>query len=94
MEQNVIYNIATHYARDYGLMDRLDELKELVKNHGDDPFHIFRYMSFVKNFLIVSKSGMFTIEIPSRREYHFLEDLKKKCYIQVKKKKGRKRTFK
>ena len=94
MEQNVIYNIATHYARDYGLMDRLDELKELVKNHGDDPFHIFRYMSFVKNFLIVSKSGMFTIEIPSRREYHFLGDLKKKCYIQVKKKKGRKRTFK
>ena len=66
-------------------MDRLDELKELVKNHGDDPFHIFRYMSFAKNLLIVSKSGMFTIEVPSRREYHFLEDLKKKCYIQVKK---------
>ena len=34
-------------------------------------------MSFVKNFLIVSKNGMFTIEVPSRREYHFLEDLKK-----------------
>ena len=85
MDQNVIYNIATHYAREYGLMDRLDELKELVKNHGDDPFHIFRYMSFAKNFLIVSKSGMFTIEAPSRRKYHFLEDLKRKCYIQVKK---------
>ena len=28
---------------------------------------------------------MFTIEVPSRREYHFLEDLKKKCFIQVKK---------
>ena len=66
-------------------MDRLDELKELVKNHGDKPFYIFRYMSFVKNFLITSKNGMFSIEVPSRREYHFLEDLKKKCYIQVKK---------
>ena len=42
-------------------------------------------MSFVKSFLIISKNGMFSIEIPSRREYHFLEDLKKKCYIQVKK---------
>ena len=42
-------------------------------------------MSFVKNFLIVSKNGMFTIEVPSQRKYHFLEDLKKKCYIQVKK---------
>ena len=41
-------------------------------------------MSFLKNFLIVSKSGMFTIEVPSQREYHFLEDLNKKCYIQVK----------
>ena len=47
-------------------------------------------MSFVKNFLIVSKSGMFTIEVPSRREYHFLEDLKKKCYIQVKKRRTEK----
>ena len=24
------------------------------------------------------------IEVPSQREYHFLEDLNKKCYIQVK----------
>ena len=47
-------------------------------------------MTFVKNFLIVSKSGMFTIEVPSRREYHFLEDLKKKCYIQVKKRRTEK----
>ena len=75
MDSNVIYNIATHYAREYDLMDRLDNLKELIKNHGNEPFYIFRYMSFAKNFLNVSKSGMFTIEVPSRREYHFLEDL-------------------
>ena len=66
-------------------MDWLDELKELIKNHGNEPFYIFRYMSFVKNFLIVSKNTMFTIEVPSQMEYHFLEELKKKCYIQVKK---------
>ena len=66
-------------------MDRLDDLKELIKNHGNEPFYIFRYMSFVKNFLIISKNTVFTIEVSSRREYHFLEDLKKKCYIQVKK---------
>ena len=90
MDQNVINNVASHYAHEYGLTDRLDELKELIKNHGGDPFHIFRYMSFVKNFLIVSKSGMFTIEVPSQREYHFLEDLKKKCYIQVKKRRTEK----
>ena len=90
MDQNIINNVASYYAHEYGLTDRLDELKELIKNHGGDPFHIFRYMSFVKNFLIVSKSGMFTIEVPSRREYYFLEDLKKKCYIQVKNRRAEK----
>ena len=50
IDANVIYNIATHYARGYGLMDRLDHLKELIKNYGNEPFYIFRYMSLVKNF--------------------------------------------
>ena len=85
MEQNIINNVASHYAHEYGLTDRLDELKEVIKNHGDNPFHIFRYMSFVKNFLIVSKNGIFTIEVPSRREYHFLEDLKKNVISKLKK---------
>ena len=43
MDQNVINNVASHYAHEYGLTDRLDELKEVIKNHGGDPFHIFRY---------------------------------------------------
>ena len=42
-------------------------------------------MSFVKNFLVLSKSGMYTIEVPSQREHIFLEKLQKSCYIQVKK---------
>ena len=77
MDQNVINNVASHCAHEYGLTDHLDELKEFIKNHGNEPFYIFQYMSFVKNFLIVSKNEMFTIEVPSQREYHFLEDLKK-----------------
>ena len=64
-------------------------INELIKSHGDNPFHLFKYMSFVKN-LIVSKSGMFTIEVPSWRESLFLENLKKKCYIQVKKRRTEK----
>ena len=73
MDQNCIYNIASSYAQEYDLMDRLDDLKELIKNHGNEPFFIFRYMSLVKNFLIISKNTyqMFTIEVPSRRESHF-----------------------
>ena len=30
MDQNVINNVANHYAHEYGLTDRLDELKEIT----------------------------------------------------------------
>ena len=59
-------------------MDRKNDLMKLIENPGNQPFYIFRYLTLVKNFLIVSKNLKYTIEVPSRREYHFLEDLKKK----------------
>ena len=83
MDRNVIHNIADHYTREYDVLDCKDDLMKLIENHGNQPFYIFRYLSLVKNFLIVSKNLKYTIEVPSRREYHFLEDLKKKCFIQV-----------
>ena len=78
MDQNIIHNIADHYAREYDVLYCKDDLMKLVKNHGNQPFYIFRYLSLVKNFLIISKNLKYTIEVPSKREYHFLEDLKKK----------------
>ena len=48
-------------------------------------FNIYRYISFVKNFLQLSKAAMYTIEVPSRREHIFLDKLQKACYIQLKK---------
>ena len=78
MDPNVIQNVADHYARKYDLMDRLSNLKELIKNHGNKPFYIFRYTLLVKNYLICSKNGGYTAEIPSRSEHHLLEDFKKK----------------
>ena len=62
-----------------------DNLKQIFKNHGNKLFFVFGYISFVKNFLLLSKSGMYTIEVPSRREHIFLDRLQKACYIQVKK---------
>ena len=60
-------------------------LKQISINHSNKLFYIFQYILFVKNFLILSKSGMYTIEVPSLREHIFLEKLQKSCYIQVKK---------
>ena len=80
MDQNVIHNIADHYAREYDVLDRKNDLIKLFENHCNQPFSIFRYLSLVKNFLIVSKNLKYTIDVPSKREYHFLEDLKKKMF--------------
>ena len=71
MDQNVIHNIADHYAREYNVLDRKDDLMKLIENHGNQPFYIFRYLSLVKNFLIINKNLKYTIEVPSRREYLF-----------------------
>ena len=30
MDQNIINNVASHYAHEYGLTDCLDKLKELI----------------------------------------------------------------
>ena len=49
MDQNVIQNVADHYVSEYGLMDCLSDLKELIKNHGVEPFYISRYILLVKS---------------------------------------------
>ena len=68
-------------------MDRLSDLKELIKNHDVEPFYIFCYILLVKNYLICSKNIAYTAEIPSRREHHLLEDIKNKLFIKVKNRK-------
>ena len=87
---NEILNLTDLYINEYNLEKEkhFENLKQLFKNHGNKPFYVFRYISFVKNFLLLSKSGMYTMEVPLRREHIFLERLQKACYIQVKKKKS------
>ena len=87
---NEILNLIDLYINEYNLEKEkhFENLKQLFKNHGNKPFYVFRYISFVKNFLLLSKSGMYTIKVPLWREHIFFERLQKACYIQVKKKKS------
>ena len=86
LSNNEIVNITTSYMLDFDLEEKhSNNIKEILKNHGNKPFYIYRYISFVKNFLQLSKAAMYTIEVPSRREHIFLDKLQKACYIQVKK---------
>ena len=87
LSRNEILNLTTYTLNEYNLDKKkhFENVKEIFKNHGNQPFYVYRYISFVKNFLILSKAGMYTIEVPLRREHIFLDKLQKACYIQVKK---------
>ena len=86
LSTNEILNLTSHTLNEYNLESKhSDNVKEIFKIHGNQPFYIFRYISFVKNFLILSKANMYTIEVPSQKEHIFLDKLQKACFIQVKK---------
>ena len=87
LSNDEILNLTSHYINEYKLDEEkhFENVKEIFRNHGNEPFYVYRYISFVKNFLILSKAGMYTIEVPLRREHIFLDKLQKACYIQVKK---------
>ena len=90
LSQNKILNLSRYYTEEYQLEKEkhFDNLKEIFKRHGNQPFYVFRYILFVKNFLILSKSGMYTIEVPS-----FLDRLQKACFMVVKKRRTDKATL-
>ena len=70
---------------DYNLEEKhAENLKTIFETHGNQLFYILRYISFIKNFLILSKVDKYTIEVPSRRERYLLNRLTDSCFIQVK----------
>ena len=88
MKEDEIRNLAIGVIKDYFLEEEEEEkhfkiLKEIFKKHGNQPFHIFCYLSFIKNFLILSKVNKYTIEVPLYKEKYFLNRLKNECFIQV-----------
>ena len=87
LNANEIINIASEYRLFYNLKKEEDEIKKILIEKGHKKFYIFRYIAFVKNFLLVSKNLKFTIEIPAIRERLFLEELNKGCYVKVLKRK-------
>ena len=87
LSKNEVLNLTNYYLKEYDLDEskHFNNIKEIFNLHGDKPFHVFRYISFVKNFLILSKAGMFTIEVPSKKEHIFLKKLQEACFIKVNK---------
>ena len=65
-------------------------IEQVLKMHGNQQFYILRFVSFVKNFLILSKVGKYTVKIPSCKERYFLDRLSNSCFVQVKNRRAEK----
>ena len=89
LSNNKILNLTDLYINEYKLEKEkhFQNLKQIFINHGNKPCYIFRYISFVKNFLILSKSGI------TEGTYIFVKTSKKLLHSSKKKKSG-KRTDK
>ena len=84
LNANQIINIASDYKQKYNLnKEEENEIKKILIEKGYKKFYIFKYISKVKNFLIVSKNLKFTIEVPMEEERLYLEELNKACYIKI-----------
>ena len=81
-----IINITRLTISEFNLDEENDSknIEQILKMHGNQQFYILRYVSFCKNFLILSKVGKYTSEVPSRREHYFVDRLSDSCFIQVK----------
>ena len=81
-----IINITRQTISEFKLNEEEDKknIEQILKMHGNQQFYILRYVSFCKNFLILSKVGKYTIEVPSHKERYFLDRLTDSCFIVVK----------
>ena len=81
-----IINITRQTISEFNLNEEKDSknIEQILKMHSNHQFYILRYVSFCKNFLILSKVGKYTIEVPSQKEWYFLDRLSDSCFIQVK----------
>ena len=84
LNANEIINISSDFAHIYNLKkEEQEKIKEILIERGYKKFYIYRYIAKVKNFIIKSENNKFTMEIPTKRERHFMEEINKACYIKI-----------
>ena len=66
--KNEIENTTTHHASWYDVWENLVDLEEIVEQHGNKPFFIYRKLPQIKNFMLLCKNEKFMREIPSKKE--------------------------
>ena len=76
LNANEIINISSDFAHIYNLKkEEQEKIKEILIERGYKKFYIYRYIAKVKNFIIKSEKNKFTMEVPTVRERHFMEEI-------------------
>ena len=77
-------NRSRYYSNRYDVWEVKPDLIEILESHGDDKYLIFRKIVQFENYLLLSEEKRCTAEISSHREATLLDDLRKSCYLKVK----------
>ena len=85
MANHVINNITDSYAREHDAMEWWNEIKSVAEEYGNQLFYIFWLLCQKKKLCDFkgTKQRKVYNKVPSRKEYHFLERLKKCCLLKV-----------
>ena len=94
LNANELINISSDYGHLFNLKkDEVEEIKKILIEKGRKDFYIFKYIAKCKNFLILDNGIKFIMEVPAVAERLFLEELNKKCYIKIIKRRTKKNTL-
>ena len=91
LNANELINISYDYGLLFNLKkEEMEEIKKILIEKGRKEFYIFKYIAKCKNFLILDEKNKFTMEVPTKAERTFMEEINKKCYIKIIKRKTKK----
>ena len=89
-----LINISYNYGCLFNLEKKeTDEIKKILIEKGRKEFYIFKYIAKCKNFLILDEKNKYTMEVPIRKERTFMEEINKKCFIKILKRKTKEKTL-
>ena len=83
LTRNQIENIVNYYVREYNVWESFPNLAKTMGQHGNSTFHLYRKLCQIKNWLILSEEKKLSTEIPSKKEYIFLREIFRACFIKV-----------
>ena len=75
--------LSDHYSRTFDTWKTNAELYECLERHGNDSFYVFKTLCRFKSSMTDEKNNELICAIPSKKEYHLLDEIDKNHFIKV-----------